>query len=93
MTKKSAVLLPFGEPLCSGPLMDAIVPPQIVSRRGAPEYCSAPLTDSPLALYLSDGNAALDEDGSPGHMDEIAPPLPAQMRSLAFVTFQVARKS
>ena len=37
-TRKSAVLLPFGEPAWVGPWMAVMVPPQIVSRRGAAEY-------------------------------------------------------
>src|SRR5215211_264265 len=54
-TMKSAVLLPSGDPLWVGPLIAVIVPPQIVSRRGAAEYASAPLTGMPLARYGSDG--------------------------------------
>ena len=37
LTTNSAVLLPDVEPACVGPLMDVIVPPQIVSRRDTPE--------------------------------------------------------
>jgi hypothetical protein len=37
LTRKSAVLLPSGEPEWTGPLIEVIVPPQIVSRRGAAE--------------------------------------------------------
>ena len=89
----SAVLLPFTEPACAGRLIEVIVPPQIVNRRGAPEYFSAPATDRPLATNGSDGNAALDEAGKFGHIDEIAPPLLLHDLPDAFVTFHVARKS
>ena len=36
-TAKSAVLLPAVEPAWVGPVIEVIVPPQMVSRRGAPE--------------------------------------------------------
>jgi hypothetical protein len=36
-TTNSAVLLPDVDPACFGPLMELIVPPQIVSRRDTPE--------------------------------------------------------
>ena len=36
-TRKSAELLPFGDPEWVGPLIEVIVPPQIVRRRGAAE--------------------------------------------------------
>jgi len=36
-TKKSAVELPSGDPLWTGPLIEVMTPPQIVSRRGAAE--------------------------------------------------------
>ena len=87
------MLLPFGDPAWTGPLMEVMVPPQIVSRRGAPEYASAPWTDSPLALEPSDGKPKLDGAARPGHIEEIAPPLRAQILPLALVTFHVARKS
>ena len=87
------MLLPFTDPAWVGPWMLVIVPPQMVSRRGAPEYVWAPLTVSPLARKPSDGNAKLDDPGMDGHIDEIAPPAPAQILPAAFVTFQVARKS
>lgn len=73
--------------------MLVMVPPQMVSRRGEPEYASAPLTRSPLARKPSDGNAKLDDPGMEGHIEEIAPPEAAQILPAAFVTFQVARKS
>ena len=92
-TTKSAVLLPFTEPAWVGPSIAVIVPPQMVSRRGAAEYFSAPLTVEPLAWKGSDGNARLDGVGIDGHIDEIAPPAPAQILPAALVTFQVARKS
>ena len=41
-TRMSAVLFPFTEPAWTGRLIDVMVPPQIVSRRGEPEYFSAP---------------------------------------------------
>ena len=89
----SAVLLPLMFPACAGRLIDVIVPPQIVRRRGAPEYFSAPDTDRPFALKVSDGIAALDEAGRLGHIDEMAPPLGMHAFPEALVTFQVARKS
>ena len=92
-TRMSAVLLPLMFPACAGRPIDVIVPPQIVRRRGAPEYFSAPDTDRPFALKLSDGIAALDEAGRLGHIDEMAPPLGMHDLSGALVTFQVARKS
>src|SRR5689334_14897256 len=92
-TRISAVLLPLTFPACAGRLIDVIVPPQIVRRRGAPEYFSAPETDRPFALNVSDGMAALDEAGRLGHIDEIAPPLGVHALPAAFVTFHVARKS
>src|SRR5688572_218427 len=84
-TRKSAVLLPFTEPAWTGPWMLVIAPPQIVSRRGAPEYAWAPLTRNPLARKPSDGNAKLDDPGMDGHIEEIAPPEPAQILPAAFV--------
>ena len=47
-TRKLAVLLPFTDPAWVGPWMLVIVPPQMVSRRGAPEYVCAPLTAQPV---------------------------------------------
>jgi hypothetical protein len=89
----SAALLPFTEPEWAGRLIEVMVPPQIVSRRGAPEYFSAPATERPLATKGSEGNAALDDPGRVGHIDEMAPPLLLHDLPEALVTFQVARKS
>ena len=89
----SAVLLPLGEPLWAGGEIDWMVPPQMVRRRGAAEYCSAPWTVRPSIAAPSLGNAADEASGRPGHIDEIAPPEGMQALPLALVTFQVARKS
>ncbi len=71
-----------------------IVPPQMVSRRGEPEYSSAPLTVEPVGAEADPtGTRELDGAGIDGHIEEIAPPAPAQILPAAFVTFQVARKS
>jgi hypothetical protein len=43
----SALLLPLGEPLWAGAEIEMIDPPQIVRRRGAADYSSAPWTVSP----------------------------------------------
>ena len=93
VTTKSAVLLPAVEPAWVGPEMPVIVPPQIVSRRGDPEYAWAPSTVSPFVLKPSDGKANDDEAGIDGHIDEIPPPDGAHVLPAALVTFQVARKS
>ena len=57
-----------------GPLMDPIVPPQIVSRRETPEYSSAPRTVRPSVENPSDGKAPELLPGSDGHIDETPPP-------------------
>src|SRR5436190_3888960 len=89
LTRMSPLLLPFGEPLWTGDVIEVMVPPQIVRRRGAAEYSSAPWTVSPSIAYQSVGNAADDGAGRPGHIEEMPPPDVAQARPAAFVTFQV----
>ena len=60
------MLLPLTDPACFGPLIEPIVPPQIVKCRETPEYFSAFRTVRPSALNGSDGNAAELDDGMPG---------------------------
>ncbi len=87
------MLLPLVEPAWTGALMLVMVPPQMVRRRGAPEYASAPFTDRPLVVKPSDGKALLDGLGRDGHMDDTPPPPAPQILPLALVTSHVARKS
>ena len=86
------MLLPFDRPACVGPLIDVIVPPQIVRRRETPEYASALRTERPSAAKGSDGNAAELDAGIPGHMDETPPPLPLHIGGFTQPLY-VARKS
>ena len=65
-----------------GPLIELIVPPQMVRRRETPEYVSALRTVRPSALKGSDGKAFELDDGKPGHIDEMPPPLPLQTGGL-----------
>jgi hypothetical protein len=79
LTTNSAVLFPPVEPAWTGPLIDAIVPPQIVNCRETPEYHSAPATDNPSVANPSDGNVAELAGGIDGHIDETPPPPDPQM--------------
>ena len=77
-----------------GPLIEVIVPPQMVSRRGAPEYISAPLDRQAVGSNESDGNVhdSMASAGS-GTSTRSPPPPGPQILPVALVTFQVARKS
>ena len=86
----SAELFPLTEPEWTGRLIDVMVPPQIVSRRGEPEYFSAPATEA-LALNGSDGNAALEGAG-PDTSTRSHTPLALQALPAALVTFHVAEE-
>jgi hypothetical protein len=92
VTTKSPALLPPVEPLCVGPVIESIVPPNIVRLRLTPANASAPATVRPSVENASEGNADTLGAGRDGHIDETPPPPVAQSPGLSLTSY-VARKS
>ena len=79
-TTNSAVLLPSVGPACDGPLIELMVPPQIVRRRSTPEYPSASRDGQTVGLEPDrTGTQPSSTPGIDGHIDETPPPLAPQI--------------
>jgi hypothetical protein len=93
VSSRSEVLSWLSLPLCVGPWIWVTVPPYTRSVRPTPEAVSAPATESPLALDVSDGNGNVLPAGSAGLQSAGRPPPPVAHRSTLSVASTVARKS